>query len=217
MVLPTPPAKIPLCHSSLPNLTGMPVICTANSNSLKQKLNLHLRELTKIILGTQKLVTHWYARLVEGTQHSESLSKAYLDTVKIPNSPVKIDAVVQKKNKHNSKFHGKHNGSKNRSQSKGGGNCHNCGTLQSIVQLMEKFVTIVIKGDTSSLFVEAVSVASLVQDGREVEVDPGRTNMKFHSMIKLMIAVGTHTSRTLFRLCTIKVFVEISLTFVLTR
>ena len=69
-----------------------------------------------------------YACLVEGTQHSESLSKAYLDTVKIPNSSVKVDAVVQKKNKHNSKFHGKCNGSKHRSQSKGGGTCRNCGT-----------------------------------------------------------------------------------------
>ena len=69
-----------------------------------------------------------YAPLVEGTQHSKSMSKAYLDTVKITNSSVKVDAVVQKKNKHNSKFHGKHNGSKHRSQSKGGGNCHNCGT-----------------------------------------------------------------------------------------
>ena len=69
-----------------------------------------------------------YACLVEGTQHSESLSKAYLDTVKIPNSSVKVDAIVQKKNKHNSKFHGRRNGSKHRSQSKGGGNCCNCGT-----------------------------------------------------------------------------------------
>ena len=70
-------------------------------------------------------------------------------------------------------------------------------TLHSIVQLMEKFVTIVIKRDTLSLFVEAVSVASLVQDGREVKVNPGRTNMKFHSMIKLMIAVGTHMRKTI--------------------
>ena len=92
-------------------------------------------------------------------------------------------------------------------------------TLQSIAQLMEKFVTIVIKMDTSSLFVGVASIASLVPDGREVraKVDPGRTNMKFHSMIKLTIAVGTHVSRTLFRLCTIKVFMEISLTFVLMR
>ena len=66
--------------------------------------------------------------LVEGTQHSESLSKAYLDTVKIPNSSVKVDATVQKKNNHNNKFHGKCKGSKHRSQSKGGGNCCNCGT-----------------------------------------------------------------------------------------
>ena len=90
-------------------------------------------------------------------------------------------------------------------------------TLQNIVQLMEKFVTIVIKRDTSRLFVEAVSVASLVQDGREVKVNPGLTNMKFHSMIKLTIAVGTHMSRTLFRLCKIKIFMEISLTFVSMR
>ena len=34
-----------------------------------------------------------YAHLVEGTQHSESLSKAYLDTVKI--SSVKVDAIVK--------------------------------------------------------------------------------------------------------------------------
>ena len=69
-----------------------------------------------------------YAHLVKGTQRSESLSKAYLDTVKILNSSVKVDAVVQKKNKRNSKFHGKHNGSRHRSQTKGGGNCRNCGT-----------------------------------------------------------------------------------------
>ena len=69
-----------------------------------------------------------YAHLIEGIQHSKSLSKAYLDTVKIPNSSVKVDAVVQKKNKHNNKFHGKCNGSKHRSQSKGGGNCCNFGT-----------------------------------------------------------------------------------------
>ena len=69
-----------------------------------------------------------YAHLVEGTQHSESLSKAYLDTVKILDSSVKVDAIVQKKNNHNKKFHSKCNGSKHRSQSKGGGNCQNCGT-----------------------------------------------------------------------------------------
>ena len=67
-----------------------------------------------------------YTHLVEGTQHSESLSKAYLDTFKI--SSVKVDAVVQKKNNHINKFHGKLKGSKHRPQSKGGGNCHNCGT-----------------------------------------------------------------------------------------
>ena len=72
-----------------------------------------------------------YAHLVEGAQHSESLSKAYLD-MHILNliqiSSVKVDAIVQKKNNHNNKFHGKRKGSKHRLQSKGGGNCHNCGT-----------------------------------------------------------------------------------------
>ena len=37
-----------------------------------------------------------YAHLVEGTQNYESLSKAYLDTLNIPNSSVKVDAIVQK-------------------------------------------------------------------------------------------------------------------------
>ena len=85
-------------------------------------------------------------------------------------------------------------------------------TLQSVVQLIAKLVTIVIKRDTSSLFVEATSVASLVPDGREVraKVDSGRTNMKFHHMIKLMTVAGMHVNRILSRLCTIKVFMEIS-------
>ena len=88
-------------------------------------------------------------------------------------------------------------------------------TLRNVVQLMAKLVTIVIKKDTSSLFVEAVNMASLVQDGREVraKVDLGRTNMKFHHVIKLMTVTGTHVNRILSRLCTIKVFMEISLTF----
>ena len=147
-----------------------------------------------------------------------NIPSLYLNTVKIPNSSVKVDAIVQKKNKHKSFM-------------------ANVmvqiidlkvkkvaiaitvvpTTLQSIVQLMGKFVTIVIKRDTSSLFEEAVSIASLVPDGREAKVDPGRTNMKFHSVIKPTIAFGTHMSRTLSRLCTIKVFMEISLTFALMR
>ena len=90
-------------------------------------------------------------------------------------------------------------------------------TLQNVVQLMAKLVTIVIKKDTSSLFVEVTSIASLIQDGREVKVDPGRTNMKFHHVIKLMTVAGMHVNRILSRLYTIKVFVEISLTLALMR
>ena len=73
-------------------------------------------------------------------------------------------------------------------------------TLQNIVQLRAKLVTIVIKRDISSLFVEAISVASLVQDGREVraKVNPGRTNMKFHHMIKLMTVTGVKYSIHMF-------------------
>ena len=82
------------------------------------------------------------------------------------------------------------------------------------LQLMTKLVTIVIKKDTLSLFVEAASTANLV---REVKVNPERTNMKFHHMIKLMTVAGTHVNRILSRLCTIKVFVDISLTFVSMR
>ena len=49
-----PQLRYQLCHLNLLNLTGMPVIYTANSNFLKQKLNLHLRELTKITPGMQR-------------------------------------------------------------------------------------------------------------------------------------------------------------------
>ena len=147
-----------------------------------------------------------YACLVEGTQHSESLSKAYLDIVKrktittisfmanvrVQNIDLRVKevaiviAVVP--------F-----------------------ILQNIVQLKVKLFTIVIKRDTSSLFVEAVSIASLLQDGREVKVDQGRTNMKFHHVIKLMTVAGMHVNRILSRLCTIKVFMEIPLAFALMR
>ena len=66
-----------------------------------------------------------YAKHIEGTQHSENLSKAYLDTIKIPNTGVKVEAVTQK-----STGSSKNQGSKHRSQSKGKpkGICHNCAT-----------------------------------------------------------------------------------------
>ena len=155
----------------------------------------------------------------ESAQHSESLSKAYLDTVKIPNSSVKVDAVVQKKNKHNNKFHGKCKGSKHRSQSKGGGNCHNCGTSHppKHCPAYGKTCSNCNNKGHFKLFVEATSIASLVQNGREVKVNPGRTNIKFHHVIKLMTVASTHVNRILSRLYTVKVFMEISLTFALMR
>ena len=66
-----------------------------------------------------------YAKHVEGTQHSENLSKAYFDTIRIPNTGVKVEAVTQKCTGSSKK-----QGSKHRSQSKGKpkGNCHNCTT-----------------------------------------------------------------------------------------
>ena len=66
-----------------------------------------------------------YAKHVEGTQHSKNLSKTYLDTIKIPNTGVKVEAVTQKHTGSSKK-----QGSKHRSQSKGKpkDNCHNCAT-----------------------------------------------------------------------------------------
>ena len=133
-----------------------------------------------------------YAHLVEGMQHSESLSKAYLDTIKI--SSVKVDVIVQKKNNHNNKFHGKHKGSKHRSQCKGGGNCCNCGTSHSLKHCPAF-------GKTYS---NGKSEPKSVQEG---------PNMKVHHMIKLMTVTGMHVNRIPSRLCKIKVFMEISLTF----
>ena len=45
-----------------------------------------------------------YARLVEGNQHSEHLSKVYLETVKTPSKG--IEAIEKKNNNKNKKFHG---------------------------------------------------------------------------------------------------------------
>ena len=39
-----------------------------------------------------------YAKHAEGTQHSEHLSKVYLDTIKIQNSNVKVEPITQKCN-----------------------------------------------------------------------------------------------------------------------
>ena len=67
-----------------------------------------------------------YAKYVEGTQHSEHLSKVYLDTIKIPNYNVKVKTISQKHKGSNKRQNSKH-----RSQSKGKppkGSCHNCGT-----------------------------------------------------------------------------------------
>ena len=60
-----------------------------------------------------------YAKHIEGTQHSEHLSKVYLDTIKILNSNAKVEAINQKHNSSNKRQNLKH-----RSQSKG--SCHNC-------------------------------------------------------------------------------------------
>ena len=74
-----------------------------------------------------------YAKHVEGTEHSEHLSKVYLDTIKIPNPDMKVEAIMQKRNVNgNGNGPNKRQGSKHRSQSKGKhnnkGNCHNCST-----------------------------------------------------------------------------------------
>ena len=157
-----------------------------------------------------------YACLVEGTQHSECLSKAYLDTVKIPNSSIKVDAVVQKKNKHNSKFHGKHNGSKHRSQSEGGGNFHNCGTSHP-PKCCPAYGKTCYSCKKKGIFKPLCRSHQHSQSGSRWKGSQSqsrsRTNMKFHHMIKLMTVTGMHVNRILSRLCTIKVFMEISLTF----
>ena len=66
-----------------------------------------------------------YARLVEGNQHSEHLSKLYLETVKLTKTAEAID----KKNGKNKKFSSKSKqNAKYRSQSKDKKGCHNCGS-----------------------------------------------------------------------------------------
>ena len=70
-----------------------------------------------------------YARLVEGNQHSEHLSKVYLESVKTSNKG--IEAIDKKSNNKNKKFKGsskQRQNSKYRSQSRDKKGCHNCGS-----------------------------------------------------------------------------------------
>ena len=98
---------------------------------LTHNQNLHVREeLLKNMKDGDSLNTILgYAKHIEGTQHSEHLTKVYLDTIKIPNANVKVEATSQK---HRSNYNKCNNNSKHRSQSKGkpnkGNGCHNCGT-----------------------------------------------------------------------------------------
>ena len=95
---------------------------------LSHNQNLHGRqELLKNMKDGVSLNTILgYAKHIEGTQHSEHLSKVYLDTIKISNVNVKLEAISQNYNGSNKRHNSKH-----RSQSKGKPNkrnCHNCGT-----------------------------------------------------------------------------------------
>ena len=94
---------------------------------LTHNQNSHVcEELLKNMMDGDSLNTILgYAKHVEGTQHSKNLGKAYLDTIKIQNTGVKVEAVTQKHTGSSKK-----QGSKHRSQSKGKpkGNCHNCAT-----------------------------------------------------------------------------------------
>ena len=70
-----------------------------------------------------------YARLVEGNQHSEHLSKVYLESVKTSNKD--IEAIDKKSNNKNKKFQGsskQQQNSKYRSQSRDKKGCYNCGS-----------------------------------------------------------------------------------------
>ena len=94
---------------------------------LTYNLNSHVREeLLKNMKDGDSLNTILgYAKHVEGTQHSEHLSKVYLDTIKIPNSNVKVEAISQKCNGSNKRQNSKH---RSQSKSKPKGNCCNCCT-----------------------------------------------------------------------------------------
>ena len=94
---------------------------------LTHNQNSHVREeLLKNMKDGDSLNTILaYAKHIEGTQYSEHLSKVYLDTIKIPNFNVKVEAISQKCNGSNKRQNSKH---RSQSKSKPKGNCCNCGT-----------------------------------------------------------------------------------------
>ena len=64
---------------------------------LTHNQNSHVREelLKNMKDGDSFNTILGYAKHVESTQHSEHLSKVYLDTIKIPNANVKVEAISQ--------------------------------------------------------------------------------------------------------------------------
>ena len=80
---------------------------------LTHNQNLHVwEELLKNMKDGDSLNTILgYAKHVEGTQHSEHLSKVYLDTIEIPNANVKVEAMSQMQRSNSNK----RNNSKHRS------------------------------------------------------------------------------------------------------
>ena len=122
-----------------------------------------------------------YAKRVEGTQHSKHLSKVYLDTTRIPNANVKVEAISQKCNGSN-----KRNNSKHRSQSKSkvnnGKGCHNCGTSHppKTCPAYGKTCYACNKRDTLSHIVDQEKEARVKEDGglTQHKDNPGMIIMK---------------------------------------
>ena len=150
-----------------------------------------------------------YAKHVEGTQHSEHLSKVNLDTIKIPNANVKVEAISQKRNGSNKRHNSKH-----RSQIKGKpnkGNCCNCGTSHPPKKcpVYGKTCYSCNKKGLTKLYCRSRQSGNggLTQTSND---SPDMINMKLQETTgtKVMTQTGSNMNKTLCKYCLVKVYVQ---------
>ena len=150
-----------------------------------------------------------YAKHVEGTQHSEHLSKVYLDTMKILNLNVKVEAKTQKCNGSNKRLNLKHR-SQGKGKSHNKGSCHNCGMNHPPKKCpVVKLAILVIKKAILSHSVDSGREARVRENGSQGSPDVINMRLQVQTTdIKMMTPVGFSLNKTQYRFFSVEVFVQ---------
>ena len=148
-----------------------------------------------------------YAKHIEGTQHSEHISKVYLDTIKISNFNVKVEATSQKCNGSNKRQNSKHM-SLSKSKPKG-----NCGTNHPFKKcpVYGKLCYSCKKRGTLSHIVDPDRGVKGKENGSLTQCSPDMINMKLPvptTETKMTTPTGSNMNRTLCKYFLVEVLVN---------